>query len=332
MMQHPWDQFTALKDEAYLYIDQGLRLEQTKRPDRVRCHAQWVNELFQHIVFAFQALIMYERGLEQLDKALDLPIEVPGSTGDALEKLRKTRTKMVRTRQEIVFRIRELQSEDSKEESPPSYEQATGSLPSDALIMFHIPDKVNIFYINAQGQVTTPYEPSALYLYKFSSSDETPALLQVGSWVYPLVPGKSPVLKSRSGSYMFPDLDASIEGNAVGIILPPEVTEDQKAGFEALLEQLTAVQREDLSEYDEYIAVSGKVAEGMTQGAEVVGKGLVKASIKGAQLMKKGTEKLKENMVPAANSIAVDPKLKTGLEAASWTADKAVKVSGYLGK
>ena len=33
--QHPWDQFKDLKDEAYLYIDQGLRLEQTSKPDRV---------------------------------------------------------------------------------------------------------------------------------------------------------------------------------------------------------------------------------------------------------------------------------------------------------
>ena len=32
---HPWDQFKALKEEAYLYIDQGLRLEQTSKPDRV---------------------------------------------------------------------------------------------------------------------------------------------------------------------------------------------------------------------------------------------------------------------------------------------------------
>jgi len=333
--QHPWDQFRALKEEAYLYIDQALRLEETNRSDR--------------------ALIMYERGLDHLDRALDLPIDLPGSLREDLDKLHKMRTKMLRTRQEIVFRMRELQSSaeaatDAREAAtaisasadadggapPPTYEQATGAVPSNALILFYIPDEVNIFYINAKGQVTRPYPPSSLYLYKFSDEQDVaetaaPAFLQVGTWVYPLVPGRSPVLQSRSGSFMFPDLDESISGNAVGLILPPQVTEDQRAGFESLLNQLTSlVQKENLSDYDEYIRVSGQVAEGMTQGAEVVGKGLVKASIKGAELMKKGTSMLKENMAPAAEAVAVDPKVKTGLEAASWTAEKAVKVSGFL--
>ena len=70
----------------------------------------------------------------------------------------------------------------------------------------------------------------------------------------------------------------------------------------------------------------------MTQGAEAIGRGLVRASFKGAELMKKGTVKLKENIAPTDEDKPVDPKVKAGLEAASWTADKAVKVSGFLGK
>ena len=80
--------------------------------------------------------------------------------------------------------------------------------------MFQIDDDVNLFYINESGQVTTPYPPSSLHLYKFRDPAmmDTPAMLQVGSWVYPLVPGKSPVLQSSAGSYMFPDLDDSLSG------------------------------------------------------------------------------------------------------------------------
>ena len=49
-------------------------------------------------------------------------------------------------------------------------------------------------------------------------------------------------------------------GNAVGLIFPPEVSEDEKAGFELLLNQLTAVQQtEDLSHYEEYITLSGSI-------------------------------------------------------------------------
>ena len=39
-----------------------------------------------------------------------------------------------------------------------------------------------------------------------------------------------------------------------------------------------------------------------------------------------------ENIAPTDEDKPVDPKVKAGLEAASWTADKAVKVSGFLGK
>ena len=33
-----------------------------------------------------------------------------------------------------------------------------------------------------------------------------PAFLQCGEWVFPLVPGKSPVLKAADTTYMFPEL------------------------------------------------------------------------------------------------------------------------------
>ena len=59
----------------------------------------------------------------------------------------------------------------------------------------------------------------------------------------------------------------------------------------------------------------------MAQGTEAV-----------AELMKKGTVKLKESIAPADEDVPVDPKIKAGLEAVSWTADKAFKVSGFLGE
>ena len=33
-----------------------------------------------------------------------------------------------------------------------------------------------------------------------------PAFIQCGEWVFPLVPGKSPVLKAADATYMFPEL------------------------------------------------------------------------------------------------------------------------------
>ena len=381
LSQHPWDQFESLKEQSYLYIDQALLLEKTDTPQR--------------------SLIMYQRGLDCLDKALDLPVELPGSTADSLKKMRKSKAKMSRTRQQVVFRIQELSPSphidkkniDAKNsqhyknvenpcdtasrmvpsapplsEMPPSYENSVQNaiqdalqeicdepsdiqsnviihrteeerslveVPSNADILFSIPSEVQLFYIRVDGNVSAPTYPAALYVYRFKdlepSKDISPALLQVGSWVYPLVPGRSPVLRSACGSYMFPDLDESIEGNAIGLILPPTVSEMEKKKFECILNEFTATKKgEDISQYDEYMEYSEKVSQGLTKGAEMVGYGLVKASTKGGELMRAGTVKLKEKILPDSESKPVDPRVRKGLEAAQWVSDKTVRGSGWL--
>jgi len=101
---------------------------------------------------------------------------------------------------------------------------------------------------------------------------------------------------------------------------PQQTTADDVKEY--LLEQFKAVS-EHLSDCEDYMALSEQlsshIAEGMAQGTEAV-----------AELMKKGTVKLKESIAPADEDVPVDPKIKAGLEAASWTADKAFKVSGFL--
>ena len=47
--------------------------------------------------------------------------------------------------------------------------------------------------------------------------------------------------------------------------------------------------------------------------------------------MHHGSEKLKENLEPEPEASQIDPRLKTGLEAARWTAYKAAQGSGYVG-
>lgn len=214
-------------------------------------------------------------------------------------------------------------------------ERSLVEVPSNADILFSIPSEVQIFYIRVDGNVSAPTYPAALYVYRFKdiepSKDISPALLQVGSWVYPLVPGRSPVLRSSCGSYLFPDLDESVEGNAIGLILPPTVSEVEKKKFESILNEFTATKKgEDISQYDEYMEYSEKVSQGLTKGAEMVGYGMVKASTKGGELMRAGTVKLKEKILPDSESRPVDPRVRKGLEAAQWVSDKTVRGSGWL--
>jgi len=87
-----------------------------------------------------------------------------------------------------------------------------------------------VFFITAEEYVSAPSYPSSLAVYEFGKGrrpstpvstpvstpeDDTapPAFLQVGDWIYPLLPGRSPVLHASSGAYMFPDVSAALEGN-----------------------------------------------------------------------------------------------------------------------
>jgi len=53
--------------------------------------------------------------------------------------------------------------------------------------------------------------------------------------------------------------------------------------------------------------------------------------VKASELLHKGSEKLKENIQPADSDLKVDDRIKTGLQAACWTASKAAQGTGYLG-
>ena len=160
-------------------------------------------------------------------------------------------------------------------------------MPSDAEILFTIAGQVQIFYINKDGNVSAPSYPSSLFIFKFKTSsttttsatndEDSTSFLKVGDWVYPLVKGKSPILKSNEGSYLFPDLDVNVEGNAIGLILPKDILDVEKQQLENLLQKLT--QNEDLKQYDDCLEYSSQISSGLITGAEMVGKGMVKGML-----------------------------------------------------
>ena len=59
------------------------------------------------------------------------------------------------------------------------------------------------------GEVTTPSYPETLHVIRLDRSmDKTggelpPAFIEVGDWTYPLVRGKSPIMKSNYGDSIY---------------------------------------------------------------------------------------------------------------------------------
>ena len=64
---------------------------------------------------------------------------------------------------------------------------------------------LQVFHVSASGEVTTPSYPETLYLVKLereknrSGAELPPAFIEVGEWTYPLLRGRSPILKADYG-------------------------------------------------------------------------------------------------------------------------------------
>jgi len=245
---------------------------------------------------------------------------------------------------------------------PPTYEEAISPPPSYTLtngagamsrsetsdsvsssaqgeILFSM-SEVQVFHVSADGEVTTPSYPETLHVVRLdrsvdkSGADLPPAFLEVGQWTYPLVRGRSPVMRSSYGGYMFPDLEKSdVTGGAVGLLIPESVTDADREIFESLLAELTTVfrtQEQVEKEYAEYREFSSSLASGLVSGAELVGRGMVKGAVKTSEYLFHGSEYAKQHIVPDSASKGVDPKVQAGLETAKWVSTGACRVSGWL--
>ena len=76
--------------------------------------------------------------------------------------------------------------------------------------MTHVPivAGVGLFEVDGKDNVRQYNDADALTVFKYRCRVEgqPPAFLQCGGFVYPLLPGKSPILKSGDRTYAFPEL------------------------------------------------------------------------------------------------------------------------------
>jgi len=244
----------------------------------------------------------------QLDEIIDLTMDSPYSHSQSTSQMRRSSTS---------------DSVGSSEEGE---------------ILFSL-EEVQVFHVSASGEVTTPSYPETLHVVKFerernkNGEELPPAFIEVGVWTYPLMRGKSPILKSDYGGYMFPDLDNDNTGGAVGIILPDTITETDREIFESILTEITTsfkTQAEVEEENEKYKELSSTLATGLVKGAEVIGEGMVKSAVATGKYLCTGSEYVKQYITPEETARQVDPKLRQRLEAARWVSSGACKVSGWM--
>ncbi|XP_063807899.1 spartin isoform X2 [Pseudophryne corroboree] len=235
------------------------------------------------------------------------------------------------------------------------------SLGVDAEELILIPRGVQIFYVTPDGLVSAPSYPGYLRIIKFMDTtsemaqERPPAFLQVCDWLYPFMCSQSPVLRTNTGVYMFPDLMSQVSGSYVGVVLSAQLPADDLELFEDLLKQLSdlRIQPSDTSgevidlaqtihivpipepeperkEKEDLPPWSEKVASGILQGASWLSWGLAKGAELTEKAIHKGATKIRENIQPEDKPLEVNPTVAKGLHVAKKATGGAVKVSQFL--
>ena len=196
--------------------------------------------------------------------------------------------------------------------------------------LFLLPDCVHIFFVTADGKVSTFSEPCTLRIFKFKDQ-EAQTFIQVGGWTHPLIPGQSPVLEAGNGAFMFPDVYGSEQdGAAVGIVIADDTVfnlegEAQHA-LAKVLNDLTALKREQV---DPDLKL-GRIGKTLVKSAQLLSRGLEKGSEKATTLIEYAGEKQKAKSAQAAEDVKVNPALKTTAKGVKYATTATVKVSGFV--
>lgn len=210
--------------------------------------------------------------------------------------------------------------------------------------LFNLPDCVQIFFITADGRVSTFSQPSSLRIFKFKNKnedEETNTFIQVNGWTHPLGEG-SPVLKAGNGSFMFPDAYSDQEGASVGIVImddtPFNVDGEAEKQLQQLLDELTALKTiaiQSQTDVEKELVLDnhlGKLGSLILKGAQTVGKTMEDTIVpKTTQLIEYATEKQKAKMgQPAEEDSKMNSVLKTTVKGAGYATKATVKVSGFV--
>ncbi|XP_033110673.1 spartin-like [Anneissia japonica] len=348
-----------------------------------------------------QAVHFYSKGLASLMKGLEIPTNEPSCQGIEWDEACRLQKKMKKTLQQMKTRLESLEQSHGNPSSvskngnsrcltesdmenlnsnlrmeeelvelgePPSYIESE----ANADEVFSIADGAQIYFINNKGQVSTPSMPSSLRIYEFTEevrsqhSNQPPAFLQVSDWLYPLVKGQSPVLKSNDGAFIFLDMMTPEEGSSVGVMFTDTVNRASRALFEQTLKRFATIceqnsdgtvqmprvvpprppppkysvkdpspskrasSEEVVEEEHRPPGWSNSISKGLAVGAVWLSWGLGKGAEMTVKYIDKGSKKMKARLKPADKPTEVEEKYQTGMQCARAATGVAVKVSGAL--
>lgn len=159
------------------------------------------------------------------------------------------------------------------------------------------------------------------------------------SLIYPLVRGASPCYLTDYGAFIFPDLESTVAGAAIGLIIPDESADVVLEMLEAILHGVAKQARPDLSGWDDIPSdqyrprrhLSEQISSGIVKGACHLSNGLVKGSEKVGEFVSYSTPYIISRLNKAPeNAPPVSDRVITSVEMAKSATSVAVNVTGFI--
>ncbi|KAE9419306.1 hypothetical protein Angca_009192 [Angiostrongylus cantonensis] len=302
----------ALFSEAYAYLDQGLCYEEFN--DRVN------------------AASMYDRALNLINEA--------EKTKHA--KKSELYNHLMEAKPSVINRLKVLQKEiEEFQDKSKCYSvdeggdkvrselrdclEGVGDVEAD--VIFSIPDGVQLFTIDGD-QTTVPTYPTSLQIIHFNSSSKSSklpdahdsnklsALIQVGPWVYPLVSGKTPILRNDFGAYVVSNPVADNSNLAVAILLPADIDPEVAEEFREVLGKYADIRdqyvKKELSEEDSR-RISQKLTKLLISGGERVAWGVDTVAVKVTSYLDEKGEKFRAGLESSEKPLTINPAVKGSL-------------------
>ncbi|XP_023018570.2 spartin [Leptinotarsa decemlineata] len=333
-------------DEAFSTIDQAISLEEREEP--------------------LEAIEKYKKGINLIDEALRIQVQCPDNPDITWEKACVMIQKIKKARAEVLTRINSIQasaetSSTPPEESPPSYEEVVSSSEDEApktyqdlatalrelsidpnqnmqeeVIYTH--DNIRVYFISPNGEVTSTRNPEVMKisLVEGTEPNAPKAVLQIGTWVYPLVPGVSPCYRTDYGAFILPDLNATIPGSSVGILLPSDADKEVFDLLESILHGIisspTGEAIEDWRKRRQTVSTdySTRISTKLVDGAWFVSQGLIRGAQKAGDFMNRTTPKVINNLQSTERPANIPPSLSRGMEIAQTATGKAAQITEFV--
>ena len=247
----------------------------------------------------------------------------------------------------------------------PYNENAIDTESKTAIELLRIPDGVQLFAVEENFDVNAapPSFSHSLVVYEFENvkvRSKPVGFIEVGDWMYPLVPHRSPVLHCSNGAYMFPN--ATVQGSSshsknIGIVLSKDLDPGYDRVFRELLKNFATLQEQNHHLQGEpkidlrklvtcseerrtsfaqavhptfSTASSKKIATNVERSANWLSGGLSKGAKLTVGLVQAGASKLQSKIKPNEQPTKVQDTIQNSLYVTNEVSKVTVTISGAV--